>query len=82
MRIEQGEALVIPRCRQVHTFGMRFAIDVLFIDRSGEVVRASRWLKPYRLSPPAWGSNTAIEFPAGTLALTRTETGDSIMIIT
>jgi uncharacterized membrane protein (UPF0127 family) len=29
-----GEGLLIPRCRSVHTFGMRFAIDVIFLDRS------------------------------------------------
>ena len=30
-----GEGLLIPRCRSVHTFGMRFAIDVSFLDRDG-----------------------------------------------
>jgi uncharacterized membrane protein (UPF0127 family) len=35
-----GPGLLIPRCRSVHTFGMRFAIDVLFLDRAGEVVEA------------------------------------------
>jgi uncharacterized protein len=33
--------LLLPRCRSVHTFGMRFALDLVFIDRSGWVVRVA-----------------------------------------
>lgn len=35
-------ALLIPRCRSVHTFGMRFPLDVLFLDERGGVVRVER----------------------------------------
>jgi hypothetical protein len=42
-------ALLIPRCASVHTFGMRFPIDVVFLDVSGEeLVRRSR-VPPRRL---------------------------------
>ncbi len=34
-REEAGPGLLIPRCRSVHTFGMRFALDLIFLDRSG-----------------------------------------------
>ena len=37
-----GEGLLIPRCRSVHTFGMRFAIDVVFLDRAREPISARR----------------------------------------
>jgi uncharacterized membrane protein (UPF0127 family) len=37
-----GHALQIPRCRAVHTFGMRFALDLVWLDRDGEVVRVDR----------------------------------------
>lgn len=37
-----GEGLLIPRCRCVHTFGMRFALDLLFIDSEGLVVELRR----------------------------------------
>lgn len=36
--MEPGEALAFPRCRQVHMFGMKFAIDVLFLDKANRVV--------------------------------------------
>ena len=44
-----GHALLIPRCRSVHTFGMRFAIDVRFLDDQGATVRAVEGLGPWRV---------------------------------
>jgi uncharacterized protein len=44
------EALFIPRCRSVHTFGMRFPIDVLFVDRDWRLVRMVRDLPPWRVA--------------------------------
>ena len=41
--------LLIPRCRSVHTFGMRFAIDVLFLDRNGAPLRVVRGVPPRRV---------------------------------
>jgi hypothetical protein len=52
--MERGEALVIPRCRQVHTFGMSFPIDVVFVNRFDVVVGACSRLNPRRISPVAW----------------------------
>ena len=42
--------LHIPRCRSVHTFGMRFALDLLFLGPDGELVRISRGVPPRRLA--------------------------------
>ena len=80
--MERGEALVIARCRQVHTFGMRFNIDVAFVGRDSIVVRACYGLRPRRFSPVTWRACDAIEFPAGTLSLTGTKPGDSLRITT
>ena len=44
-----GHALLIPRCRSVHTFGMRFAIDVVFLDESGRPLEAERGVRPGRV---------------------------------
>jgi uncharacterized membrane protein (UPF0127 family) len=75
-----GQALVICRCRQVHTIGMRFPIDVLFIDRNGAVVRVCRGLRPGRISPIAWRATAAVELPAGSAELSATADGDVIEI--
>ena len=44
-----GWALMFPRCRSVHTFGMRFPIDVVFVDAQGHPVRVTRALAPRRI---------------------------------
>src|SRR5262245_42286139 len=64
-RLEAGTAMLIMPCDLIHTWFMRFAIDVLFIGHDGEVVRTYDALPPFRL---AWGSRRAcrtIELPAG-----------------
>jgi uncharacterized protein len=48
-RLPAGWALRIPHCRSVHTFGMRFPLDVLFLDREGDVARVARGVPPGRL---------------------------------
>lgn len=44
-----GPGLVIPRCRSVHTFGMRFALDVAFLDERGSVLFRRRGVPPWRV---------------------------------
>ena len=48
-RIPEDHALLIPHCRSVHTFGMRFAIDVIFLDQRGKPLRTDRNVKPNRV---------------------------------
>jgi len=52
-RLDRGEAgsgLLIPRCTSVHTFGMRFALDVYFLDGDGTVVSVRRGIRPRRVA--------------------------------
>ena len=42
-------ALLLPRCRSVHTFGMRFALDLVWLDGAGRVVRIDRGVRPWRV---------------------------------
>ena len=44
-----GPGLLIPRCRSVHTLGMRFALDLVFLDRRGRVVAERRNVPPGRI---------------------------------
>jgi uncharacterized membrane protein (UPF0127 family) len=43
------EALHIPRCRSVHTFGMRYPLDLVWLDGGGAVVRIDRGVRPCRV---------------------------------
>lgn len=72
---EGGGMLIVP-CRQVHTFGMRYPIDVVFVDASWTVRRVVHAMKPGRVSPLVMGSRAALELPAGRAAQTGTARGD------
>ena len=48
-RERAGPGLLIPRCRSVHTFGMRFPLDLVFLDASGREIRRVASVGPGRL---------------------------------
>jgi uncharacterized protein len=68
-------------CNSIHTFGMQFAIDVLFLDRAGEVLRAIRDVKPWRVCLPVWGARAVVELPAGTVAMRNIRPGNRYQLV-
>jgi uncharacterized protein len=56
--------LRIPRCRSVHTFGMRFELDLIFLGLAGEVVRVDREVGPRRLAT-CLAARSVLEVRAG-----------------
>ena len=62
-RVEAADGLLIPRCRCVHTFGMEFAVDLLFLDREGRVVKLLRGVPPGRIVR-CRGADAVLELPA------------------
>jgi uncharacterized protein len=71
--------LVIRPCRQVHTFGMRFPIDVAFCDRYGFVLHRST-LGPRRVSRPVWRSYFAVEACEGAFDRWCLQLGDVVEV--
>jgi uncharacterized membrane protein (UPF0127 family) len=61
-RVDAGPGLLIPRCAAVHTFGMRFALDLYFLDRDGEVLDARRAVPPRRFVA-CRGAGAVLEIP-------------------
>jgi len=59
-----GEPLLIERCRSVHTFGMKYALDLVWLDRGGGVVRVDRAVPPRRVRA-CRGAWAVLELPAG-----------------
>ena len=80
-KFADGEGLLLDRCYGVHTFGMRFPIDVLFLDKDLRVIRAVRSLPPYRTCVVR-KAVYVLELPVGALQTCRTEQGDQIQIRT
>jgi hypothetical protein len=79
--LPSGEALVITSCRGIHTYFMRFPIDVLFLDKHGRVVGIVHAIVPFKASPYFWKASLAIEFPAQTLKPTGTDLNDLVEIL-
>ena len=73
-----GEGLWIVPCHGVHTFGMKFAIDVVALDETGRVIDLVAGMKPRRIRLPRRGTAGVLELPAGGLAHTGTEVGHRI----
>lgn len=78
--LNKGEALILATSNSIHSFFMRFTIDVIFLDKTGKVIAILPSFKPFRLSRTYFNSRTVIELPENTLQLTHTEPGDTIII--
>ena len=78
--LPKGEALWIKPCFSVHTFFMKFPIDVLFLNKQNQVIAAVSNLKPNRITRIYPQSLSVLELPTGTIDDTNTELGDEIEI--
>jgi uncharacterized membrane protein (UPF0127 family) len=78
-RLEEASAMLLAPCSAVHTIGMRFPIDVLFVDRQGYAVKIVRNLRPWRIAL-ASGGQAVIEMAAGSLAWESVQVGDRIFL--
>lgn len=58
----RGGPLLIPRCRSVHTFGMRFELDLMWLDAEGKVVRIDLAVPPWRVRSCAQ-ADSVLEVP-------------------
>ena len=79
-RLPADHALLIPRCRSVHTCFMRYALDLVYLNRRNEVVKLVPGLRPWRVS---WGSNAAVqvvEMGAGGIDRHAIALGDTLVV--
>lgn len=78
-RFPDGEAIIIAPCNAVHMFFMRFAIDVVHVDREGHVVKVTSNLRPWRVDASLRGF-AVVELPAGTAARLGLAKGDRLTV--
>ncbi len=76
--LPHGQALLISPCNSIHMFFMRFAIDVLFLDKDGRIVKAIPRLGPWRATRVYLSARSVLEIWAGALEETGTQPGDLI----
>jgi uncharacterized protein len=72
--------LLIMPSQAVHSMGMRFPIDVLFMDRNWRVIHVQPSMVPYRISGLHWRARCVLELPVGAIAETCTSVGDELRI--
>lgn len=77
--LRPGEGLWIAPCESVHTFFMRFPIDLVYLDRQSRIRKVRDSVGPWRMSA-CLSAHSVIELPAGTIRETHTEQGDTIEI--
>ena len=77
-----GEALIFERCRSIHTIGMRFPIDAVFVDRAWTVVALHEDVRPGRLIAPVTGAWGVIETASGIASQTGLRVGDRLHLVT
>jgi hypothetical protein len=78
--LPRGEGLWIAPCESVHTFFMRFPIDLVYLDRKLQVKKVRHSVGAWRISA-CFSAHSILELPAGTARATRTERGDKVEIV-
>ncbi len=76
-----GEGLWIVPCESVHTFFMRFAIDLVYLDKKNKVKKVRSAVRPWRVSA-CLSAHSVLELPAGTIRDTLTVPGDTLEFAT
>lgn len=79
-RLDAGEGLWIVPCEGVHTFFMRFPIDLIYLDRRNQIRKIRSNVGAWRLSICLW-AHSVLELPAGTVQRTVTQCGDKLDIL-
>ena len=73
----RGEGLWIVPCEGVHTWGMKFPIDVLYLDKKSRIRKVLRAMMPWRLSV-CLSAHSVLELPAAVIEETGTQPGDQL----
>ena len=76
-KLGPGEGLWIAPCEGVHTFGMKFPIDVVFLSRKRKILKIRPNMVRARMAL-SLRAHSVLELPAGTLEKTGTEVGDQL----
>lgn len=78
--LPQGEGLWIKPCKSVHTFGMQFPIDVVFLDKEKRIIALFKNLPPNRITRLLPNAKSVIELPVGTLNASESRISNQVVI--
>jgi uncharacterized protein len=75
-----GKGLWIVPSHGVHTIGMMYALDLIFLDRNHKVVDVEEHVRPFRISKVSFKAESVLELPVHTVFRTETNVGDQLEI--
>ena len=75
-----GEGLLLQRCRSIHTIGMAYPLDIVFLDKNGIVRKCVTGVKTFR-TVACFAANATLELPEGGLAEAKIEPGDQLYMV-
>jgi uncharacterized membrane protein (UPF0127 family) len=81
LRLDPGGGLLIDPSSGIHTFGMRFAIDVIALDGQLRVRGLWQNLGPFRIAGLSWKTGCILELPAGVIGDSGTQIGDCLQVV-
>ena len=79
-RLDPGGGLFIDPSSGIHTFGMRFAIDVIALDRKLRVRGLWQKLGPFRIAGLSWRTSCVVELPVGAIEASGTRLNDQLVV--
>ena len=77
--LEDGQGLLFKGCSSLHTLFMRFPIDIVFLDKSGKVLRLKADVGPFKFVAAPLRAQYALELPAGAISTSKTKVGDYLI---
>lgn len=78
--LSAGCGLLIVPSQAIHTVGMAFPIDVIFVDRKYNVLGIREAVRPFRITRVFWKALAVLELPAGTISASGTQVGDQLKV--
>ncbi|WP_028307561.1 DUF192 domain-containing protein [Desulfitibacter alkalitolerans] len=79
--LQDDEALLLWPCSSIHTFFMKFHIDVVFLSKDNYIVNIVKDIPPWSIWPPVKGSSKVLEFKGGTLDRLSIKKGEKLEFI-
>jgi len=77
----QGRGLLIVPSHGVHTIGMLFPLDLVFLDTQNRVIHVEEHVRPFRISKVCLKASSVLELPAHTIFRTKPRVGDRMEIL-
>lgn len=77
--LRNGEGLLIPHCQGIHTFGMGYHIDAIYLDKENKTIFLYEGIAPHKFGKICFKAQAVLELPVGSIALSGTQLGDALL---